>query len=175
MPRARARGVFWLGVSGVAALAAIAFFAVAATSCSTHQCDSDSVDIDGSSGTVRVEGQSVVWESSPLIPAADAGGWLDYRGLRTFAFNFPPPFAADTEITDILPYISATTDPNNPTRPNFVLAAGNLAEITALSGTGMRLQNATCAEYFLRVEVRGRLSGSDGGAGGVLPADGAIE
>ncbi len=166
MASALVRVVCFIGAPTVIALAGAASVMPAATGCSTHQCDGDSVDAP--QGTTRVEGQNVVWESSPLIPEGDAGGWLDYRGLRTFVFHFPPPFAADTEITAIAPYVSSTTDPDKPTNPNFVLAAGNLAEVTALSGTGMSLQNATCAEYFLRVEVRGRLAGGE--AGGIVSA-----
>ncbi|MDP9152397.1 MAG: hypothetical protein M3O36_20920 [Myxococcota bacterium] len=136
--------------------------ALSSAGCTTHQCDSDTVVAPA--GTVRVNGQDVLWESGPLMPSGDGGAWLDFRGQRTFVFRFPPPFAADTEITGLAPYVSASMDPRDPTNPNFVLASGNLAEVTALTGTGISVRNATCAEYLLRLEVRGRLSGSEAGA-----------
>ncbi|MDP9034963.1 MAG: hypothetical protein M3O50_09150 [Myxococcota bacterium] len=140
----------------------LACAAAASEGCTTHQCDSDTVEAPP--GIVRVNGQDVLWESGPLIPTGDGGAWLDFRGQRTFVFHFPPPFAEDTEITGFAPYVSASADASDPTNPNFILASGNLAEVTSLSGTGISVMNATCAPYFLRLEVRGHLFRGDAGA-----------
>jgi hypothetical protein len=86
------------------------------------------------------------WESMPID-----GDYLDFPGERTYIFNpfldgFTGPY------TNIIPYVSSDPQPalNNS---NFVIAAGNLAEVHGVNSGGFAIQNDSCAHYYLRVVV----------------------
>ena len=164
MPKAR---VIALGSAGAIAVAVACATAMpAATGCSTHQCDVSCVDfgwVPPPGGpfppcTVNPQpfgdwwrnGDEVVWESGP-----PQGPWLDFPGNRFYHIAFPPDFPA--ALAGTFPdawyaWVSVEQDAQDPTGSN-VLAAGELAEFTAVSPTGFTVLNNTCAEYSLRIEV----------------------
>jgi hypothetical protein len=136
----------------------------AATGCTTHQCDTDCVWVGATApancsqgyapdaNLFHVGSDEVVWESSPV-----QGTWIDFPGGRTYTFIWP------TEILDDLgagwevqyPVVSVSTQADNGSTAGAVssMAAGQLAEITSLSNYGFGVGNASCAEYYIRVEV----------------------
>lgn len=158
------RSVLGLGsacLAGVGITVAVAASS-AATGCTTHQCDTDFVDIDQSTGTSVGELQVLspgvaLWESSPVD-----GPLIDFPGQRTYLFTLPPGFQP---LSPPLPYVA--TDPNAGTS---VVAAGQLAQIAPYAAaqpgqTSFNITNATCAEYYLYVSILGTVPPADAGTG----------
>jgi hypothetical protein len=155
---------------------AVAVAAPAATTgCTTHQCDSDFVNIDQSTGVsvgqVQILGpgpepgvENALWESSPFD-----GTWIDFPGQRTYFFGLPPGFAPTG-----LPMAYVATDPapndvdggvvtatcggetiTNSGGGTYVIAAGQLAQFGAFVNGGFLVGNGTCACYFLYISIPG--------------------
>jgi hypothetical protein len=87
--------------------------------------------------------------------------WLDFPGQRTFWLNWRHAVEgigvklSTLSVDEIQAYVS--TDEDMPTN-GFTPASGQLAEMNYLSNQEVHIFNATCTEYFLRVEMRGHLS-----------------
>jgi hypothetical protein len=117
-----------------------------ASGCYGHNCD----------GTVLVYGHEPgegrlltpdLWESSPVD-----GVWLDFPKQRAWIFDLHDLGDRLPEV--ITPYVSAQADPNHEPGGNFTIAAGNLAEISAVQNDQVVIHNGTCADYFLRLTVQ---------------------
>jgi hypothetical protein len=138
-----------LGVAGVFAASS-----AATTACTTHQCDSDFVNIDQSTGMFVGDMQpglnpgTVFWESSPLD-----GTWIDFPGERSYFFSLPPYF---TPISPPQAWVATTPNAaDSDGGGTYVQAGGQLAEYGAFVNGGFIITNATCAEYYLYVSVQG--------------------
>jgi hypothetical protein len=124
------------------------------TACTTHQCDSDFVNIDQTAGTLVGELDPPVagyttWESGPID-----GDWIDFPPARTYFFEFPPGF---TPTGPPLPYVGTGPDPTTPGDggQSYVLGGGQLAEFGPYVNGGFLVSNGTCAEYYLWLSVPG--------------------
>ena len=154
-----------------------------ATGCTTHQCDADCVVIGAAPdvehcpgentmvpGEARVDGNDIVWESSP-----QRGPWLDFPGERTYEFKWGAAFESAIAASpmgsrfsapgslhafvDQLPFPYEThpyvaTGQPDAQDSTFVEAAGQLAYMHYAGNDQLNVLNATCADYSLRVEVR---------------------
>jgi hypothetical protein len=150
--RALGAGGACLTVLGVAC--AFAAPAVTTTACTTHQCDTDFVNIDQSTGGFVGDLQplgpgTAMWESSAID-----GTWIDFPGMRTYFFSLPQYFVP---IGLPLPYVATAPDANDPDAGpvTYVLASGQLAEFGGYVNGGFLVTNSTCAEYYLYVSVDG--------------------
>ncbi len=142
-----------------AALSAAALAVLVASvgpGCTTHPCDSSSVD-SGAVGTSFRNGTEMVWESSPA-----SGPWLTFAGNATLNLAFPQPFGGDP--TELLAWVA--TDPGTPDASpgNSTSASGQLAEFTHFSSTGLTVLNSTCQTYYLRLTARGPATSVEAGA-----------
>jgi len=177
----RARGFVVVASLG-GGLFALAAGTATGGGCTTHQCDGDCVVLDGpadprcpaaaggsSGGAPRrawVDGTDIVWESSP-----PDGPWLDFPGQRTYWFEWETAFvqavkdspfaylASNDQFWKLLPnphqidaYVA--DGPLDGADTRFVLASGQLAEMSSPSNKQLNVTNAACAVYALRVEVR---------------------
>jgi len=151
--RARFRLLIGFGSSLFVAAACATFGAWATPGCTTHQCDTGYIFIGEDAGTVyQTSATEIRWESAPF-----AGPWLEYPGNHTVVVKFPPALAA-YRLVDVSAYVSLDPDPRS-----FTGAFGQLAEFSDASTTGLSVLNATCQNYFLRLEVRASPSEADGG------------
>lgn len=146
-----------LGSACLVSLAVAAAFAAPAftTACTTHQCDSDFVNIDqatdASVGELEMldDAGLALWESSPVD-----GTWIDYPGQRTYFFSLPPFF---TPLQPPVALVSTNPAPNEPGDGggNYTLAAGQLAVFGPFVNGGFLVSNQSCAEYYLYISVLG--------------------
>jgi hypothetical protein len=172
-------------------------FAVPAitTGCTTHQCDSDFVNIDQSTGVnvgqVELLGpgpepgtQNALWESSPLN-----GTWIQFPGQREYFFGLPPGFVPtdlptayvatdpapnDTDAGDVTSTCGGETITNSGAG-TYVTATGQLAQFGPFVNGGFLVSNGGCACYFLYISIPGTFTppaappsddaGTDGGSG----------
>jgi hypothetical protein len=135
------------------------------TACTTHQCDGAFQDYFG--GHVIDDGDGQLYETSALDEP-----WLNFPGEQSYLIHYPdfgrPPDWASAYVA---------TDPNaNAADKQWVLAAGNLAEISIASSTQTYVLNATCSPYYLRVvvhfpPVEATDAGTDAGTGTDTGAD----
>ena len=141
-----------LGAGGacVTALGVACVFAAQATTtgCTTHQCDSDFVNIDQSTGMFVGDIQPGFWESSPFD-----GDWIDFPGERTYFFSLPQYFTPNSPPEAWVATAPDATDPDGGA--TYVQAGGQLAEFGRFVNGGFFVTNATCAEYYLYVKVSG--------------------
>ena len=164
----RARGPAWGCLAALGIACALAAPAVT-TGCTTHQCDSDFVDINQSTGMnigdVQASGTGfALWESSPFD-----GTWIDFPGQRTYFFTLPAGFVAVQPPTA---WVATDLNPNPSGGATIVLGGGQLAEISNVGGNGgFLITNGTCAEYYLYVSVLGIYAP----AGPTSPADAATD
>lgn len=133
-----------------AALAALVGLA-AAPGCATKECEGDSLSYGGRAGEGRIVDRDT-WVSGELD-----GRWIDFAPQRT-VFVTIPEFRGRTPLS-VQAWISPVAVPNLPAADgaaadNFTVAAGNLAEFLQFRGDSVRVFNATCAQYFLRVLVK---------------------
>jgi hypothetical protein len=155
--RLRALGLGGTCLAGLGLACAYALSA-ATTGCTTHQCDTDFVNLDPPDASVLVGNVQTftgtnyaIWESSPL-----EGPWIDFPGQMTYFFELPQYFLPSTQ-----PQVWLGTDPipNDPdASPTTVNAAGQLAEMFAYVNGGFKITNGTCAEYYLYVTIQGTYS-----------------
>jgi hypothetical protein len=132
---------------------AIAASGATTTACTTHQCDSDFVNIDQAAGTFVGELEPPVNGVTTWVSGPFDGEWIDFPPERTYFFSLPQYF---TPIGPPLPYVGTGADPTNPdSGQTYVLAGGQLAEFGAYVNGGFLVTNATCAEYYLWVSVPG--------------------
>jgi hypothetical protein len=162
------------------------------TGCQTHECDPDIVCIDvtgmekivpnaaactppdgGSlvaegpgwtpvpnyNTNVNVNGNTLTWTTSSL-----SGPWLDYPGNRTYIINFPPPFGT-AAVLPPYPVLSADNPLDASPHDNFISGLGYLGEFTNLTNQQVTVNNASCAHYFLLIEVTAELSAEAGASG----------
>jgi hypothetical protein len=158
--------------------------AASTTACQTHQCDLTFVCIDvtglakfvdnpdectpGVGGTlanpapgwapvggggyntnVNVNGNTLTWTTSSLT-----GPWLNFPGNRTYVINLPPPLGG-TPILPPVPFLSAEVPAE--ASDNFISGPAYLAEITVVNDQQLRVNNASCAQYSLLIEVQADL------------------
>lgn len=105
--------------------------------------------ITTSYGRVPGEGRLLdadTWESSPVD-----GQWLDFSQQRIWFFDISA--LGDRTPDLIIPYVSAESAPF-PEQGNFVIGAGNIAEISSATKGSVVLKNGTCADYYLRLVVK---------------------
>lgn len=86
------------------------------------------------------------WESSPVD-----GEWLDYSQQRVWFFDIQALGGRTPDL--IIPYISAERSPFTESG-NFVIGAGNIAEISSATKGSVAIRNGTCADYYLRLVVK---------------------
>lgn len=137
-PAARAVRLAAGAAAGAVAAAALAV-GLTSGACTTHQCDFSFLD--------HADGHMVgpdTWESGPFD-----GEWLAYPGQRKVALTIPE--AAGRTILSVEPYVSVGSRPFLR-GDDYTVASGDLAKIT-WDGR-INLQNATCADFYLRVVVR---------------------
>ena len=114
--------------------------------CQTHLCDATSSTVDDSDGgpvPLHRSPGMVVWESAPF-----EGPWLDFPGEATITFELPAGLGWPDEIDPVVstgPYQDSGT---------WTLGADQVVEGTNPDSHTIALTNATCAEYYLRVEVK---------------------
>lgn len=86
------------------------------------------------------------WESSPVD-----GEWLDFSQQRVWFFDIQALGGRTPDI--IIPYVSAQEAPFAD-QGNFVIGAGNIAEISSATKGSVAIKNGTCADYYLRLVVK---------------------
>ena len=133
------------GVMAVVVLWTVVMVAVAfASGCYGHTCDGEVTTFGRTPGEGRLYSADG-WESGPVD-----GLWLDFPKQRAWIFDLHE-LGGRTPIK-FWPYVSAQADPIHESG-NFTLAAGNLAEISAVAPNQVVIHNGTCADYFLRLVV----------------------
>jgi hypothetical protein len=155
----------------------------AGAACNTHQCDPSCQWLGGTPapgqgigcgvdpspvGNVYENGNDLIWESGPVD-----GTWRDFRGQEAYTFLWPAPFAGH------LPYsyeswVSTSPTPQDPQNGGpQINASGQLAQYTSVSPWGLVVENASCAEYYLRVVAYAHTNGPLGASvdAGVAPED----
>lgn len=150
------RSVLGLGsacLAGVGIAVAVAASS-ATTGCTTHQCDTDFVNIDQSTGAFvgdvhQITPTVAIWESSPLD-----GTWIDFPGQRTYFFSLPANFQP-IQILSTMIATDATPDDVDAGGGTYAFAAGQLAQFGNFVNGGFLITNDSCAEYFLYVSVLG--------------------
>jgi len=148
--RLRALGAGGACIAVLGATCAFAASSALTTACTTHQCDTNSTNFDSSVGDVRpIAPYLFVWESSPMD-----GTWIDFPGMQSYYFQFPPNFVP-LELP--VAYVATAANPDDPDGGDgaYVLASGQLAEFNGYNCCGFRINNASCAEYYLYVSVVG--------------------
>ncbi len=152
-------------LAGAIAVLAVAAWGSAGAGCTTHQCDDSTVAL-GTVGTFYRDGSEIVWETS-----GQTGPWISFAGNQTLQIDFPVAF----QPVEWQAYVG--TDPGSPDAApgNSVNAAGQLAEVTAISPTGIQVLNSSCQLYFLRLTARGPALDDDAGVdvGATSPEAGA--
>jgi len=142
-------------MTALGVVCAVAAPTATTTGCTTHQCDSDFVNIDQSTGMFIGDLEplgtgTATWESSPID-----GTWINYPGMRTYFFSLPPYF---TPLGPPLAYVATGPNPDDPVDAGgatYVLASGQLAEFSGYVNGGFLVTNGTCAGYYLYVSVNG--------------------
>jgi hypothetical protein len=178
VPRLRAVALSSAGASAIAVVCAASAPAVS-TGCQTHQCDPDCVWLNNatspqSAGSICEQGEApdqyftydgadhIVWATSGMTDP-----WLDFPGQRTWTLYLTPP-GMSPSLSDLLfvpdggtpewrieaPTIWISTlpqqsDPGDTMTP----ASGQLAELPFVDGVSVTVTNATCAHYYLYVQV----------------------
>ena len=130
-------------MSGTAIFAALVAPFVPA--CFTRACEGDYVEFGKNPG----EGQLVdadTWQSSPFD-----GKWIRYPHQRTYRIDVTSTLGARTP-TEVRTFIAADETPN--TTSNFTEGSGSLVEYSYLFPGTVSIHNDSCADYFIRVEVR---------------------
>ena len=114
--------------------------------CYGHNCDGNVVTFGHDPGEGRLLSPDL-WESNPID-----GVWLDFPRQRAWIFDLHDLGDRIPEV--ITPYVSAQKDPQHEPGGNSTIAAGNLAEISAVTNNQVVIHNGTCADYFLRLTVQ---------------------
>lgn len=109
---------------------------------------------------VNVNGNALTWVTSSLN-----GAWLDFPGNRTYIINFPPPLGAASILT-LYPLLSADNPLDASPHDNFISGLGYLAEFKYVTNQQLTVNNASCAHYFLLIEVTADLSAEAGAPNG---------
>ena len=132
-------------VMAVVVLWTVVMVAVAfASGCYGHTCDGEVTVFGKNPGEGRLFSADK-WESGPID-----GLWLDFPKQRAWIFDL---HALGGRVPAVVtPYVSAQADPVHESG-NFTIAAGNLAEISAVAPDQVVIHNGTCADYYLRVVV----------------------
>lgn len=175
--RNRTSIVTWAATGAAAVGIALAVApAPATTGCTTHQCDSSARSYDG--GRMIDEN---TYETNPIDQSQPGDpAWLDYPGNLTLTVTYDDKVAQDIiggrAPISIMGYAGLSPQPNRDPNSNFIVAVGQLAEITSLTSKGFTVNNATCAHYFARFEVHFPAIESDGGGtDGTARTDAATE
>lgn len=116
-----------------------------------------------------LNGDEVIWETAPFD-----GDWLNFPGNAWLLLSWQATVGAATRGTQyqgwsavpitIEPYVSTAQQQPAGT---IILASGQPAELQQVRETGVWVNNAACADYYLRVVVTLRLvPPSDGGVTG---------
>ena len=131
-------------VSGFAIAAALV--APFLPGCFTRACDGDWVDFGKNAGEGMLVDQNT-WQTSPID-----GKWIPYPHQRTYHFDVGPTLGLRTP-KDIIVYISGVETPNG-FNGDFTLASGSPAELSFLYPGTVSVHNDTCADYYMRTEIR---------------------
>jgi hypothetical protein len=108
----------------------------------------------GYNTNVNVNGNTLTWMTSSVT-----GTWLNFPGNRTYIINFPPPFGATPTL---LPVACVSAEVPAEASDNFICGAAYLAEFTGWTNQQLIVNNASCAQYSLLIEVQADLP-TDGG------------
>jgi hypothetical protein len=139
--------------------------------------DPSGLEHGASPPTAAISADGHVWESSAI-----RAPWIAFPAQR--AYQFLVPFPRNTRPTSIEAYVSVTEMADDD---QWVNAAGNLAEVSYVTraesdlGFWVKVHNDTCANYYLRVVVRGEVFDSDAGdagapdAGADVPSDASAD
>jgi hypothetical protein len=187
-PKRSARRSSRLEVSAATPLFVAISTGIVAPGCTTHQCDPSCLALGGSPrpscpvvgdgavpGDVHMEDSKLVWESS-----TPDGPWLRFPGQGTYVITYPQPFACTPDVS-----FEIAADFNHPQR-GWVIGSADLAQFSDASLTGITMNNPSCAEYGLRVVVKGipalassagcrDVSVEDAGEAGGSPSDSSAE
>lgn len=126
------------------AAVAAAIGVLAAPGCYGRECDGSF----GTFGSLPNEGHLLdpnTWESN----AVDAP-WLSFEGSRTWEFDLRA--LGDRTPHLVIPYLSGSPNPLKENK-NFTVGSGNVAVILGSTFGRVYINNATCADYFLRLVV----------------------
>ena len=138
----------WLAVTAAAALV---------PGCYGRNCD-PSVETFGNDPGEGHFVTPTVWESNPV-----EGPWLRLPGSRTWVFQVPGLMGRRFKWAE--PYLSGSEAPLDA-GANFTVGSGNSAVMVPFADGSFFIQNTTCADYFLRVQVEtypAEDAGADGG------------
>jgi hypothetical protein len=105
---------------------------------------------------VNVNGNTLTWATSSL-----SGPWLEFPGNRTYIINFPPPLGA-APILPPYPLLSSDNPLDASPHDNFISGPGYLAEFSNVTAQQLTVNNASCAHYYLLIEVTADLSAEAG-------------
>ena len=143
MPSGRAAG------AGLAAVCAggIAIALASSTACVPHQCDPSSATFDlGKRGTSFTDTEgNIVLASGPY-----AGTWLPYPANVTYTVTYPAGFVPLSQISVA---VSTGAGPGLGRDLHHGFGAG-LDQISDPSNAGFKLNNGSCADYYVWFEVR---------------------
>jgi hypothetical protein len=133
--------------------------------CVPHQCDPTSAtfDLGGDAGTSFTDSEGfTVLSSGPY-----GGAWLPYPANVTYTVTYPAGFQPVTQIS-----VSVSTGQDQDSGATSTTASGQLDQITYASNTGFKLNNGSCADYYVWFSVTGCIAGSTCAK---TPIDGGVE
>ncbi len=136
----------WIAVMGAASLV---------PGCYGRNCDV-SVEIYGNDPGEGQMIDDVTWQSNPV-----EGGWLPLPGNRIWVFQVPQLMGKRHRM--IMPYVSGSPAPLDA-GANYTIGSGNGTVIVPFPDGSFWVQNATCADYFVRVQAEIFPGPEDGGA-----------
>lgn len=136
------RTLTWIGGFAIAATLIAPFL----PSCVTRACDGDWIDFGKKPGEGMLV-DSDTWQTSPID-----GKWIAYPHQRTYHFDVGPTLGLRTP-KDVIVYISGVETPN-ALGADFTLASGSPAELSLIYPGTVSVHNDTCADYYMRAEIR---------------------
>jgi hypothetical protein len=103
----------------------------------------------GYNTNVDVNGNTLTWMTSSVT-----GPWLNFPGNRTYIINYPPPLGATPTL---LPQACVSAELPAEASDNFICGAAYLAEFKIVTNQQLIVNNASCAQYSLLIEVQADL------------------
>ena len=121
---------------------------LAATGCTTHQCDGENVTFGGGYWVTPTTYVTNDWNED----------WIPYPGQINLTVNFPPGGVAPGRgPIAVHGYVGTGPGPNGGADfqggEDWTQASGQLVEYYFLSPTGFNVSNVTCGNYYARFEV----------------------
>jgi len=124
--------------------------------CTGNDCAGDDQSWGSCSQGDKIDDNT--WESAPV-----ASKYLDFHGGRTWLFD-PSPWMGKRTPVGFQAFVSLDPDPYASGGSGFAQSAGNLAEFLPASNPWqVNVENATCAQYYLRVVLTYAATGGAAG------------